>query len=78
MRILMFVALLLAPLPAWALCADVATCKQEVLDSDLALLEELQAVGVTSLSVLRNQEFLDAKTLAELQAIRQGQWDYTP
>ena len=59
-----------------ALCADVATCKQEILDSDQSLIAELQAVGIFTPGPLRTSDHLDTLTLAELQATRQAQLDF--
>lgn len=73
---LILAALLLFPVSAFALCADVATCKQEILDSDQALIAELEAVGVFSHGLLRTSDHLDTQTLAELQATRQAQVDF--
>ncbi len=68
----------LLPTVTFALCADVSTCTQEILDSDVALRDELQAAGVQVGTVRRDSVYLSLKTLVELQTIRQNQWDYTP
>lgn len=63
-----------------ALCADIASCITEIVESDDKFLSELYAVGVVPEIYLkvRTDESLQSKTLVELQTIRQNQWDYTP
>jgi hypothetical protein len=76
-KIALVFLLSLLPTVTFALCADAPTCTQEILDSDASLRDELQAVGVQVNVVRRDAFYLAPKTLVELQAIRQSQWDYS-